>query len=310
MGMVKFNIVSGFLGAGKTTLIRQILNSVRDEKVVLIENEYGEASIDSVVLSCVGFEIYELTHGCVCCTLKEDFRRILKEILDHNVDRIIFEPSGIFILSEILDLFKDLQISSRCTLNSVTTVVDATNFFKHVNSYSAFFIHQIQSATSLILSKVQGVSAQDIVQITRELRKINTRAPILSKYWAELSPEDLSLILNREQSQALQKTGDSGGKPPLSPEHNFESFGLQTLKRFEFKQLRQILESCKNGEYGQIFRGKGILQSVNTFLEFNYVDGDYQFRELKESPLGAVSFIGRGLKTEELREIFKDGTLI
>lgn len=306
--MVKFNIISGFLGAGKTTLIQQILESLKDEKVAIIENEYGEISIDSTVLRRVGFEIYELTSGCVCCTLKEDFRRTLKEILDQNVDRIIFEPSGIFILSEILDLFKDVQISSRCTLDSVTTVVDAAKFFKQVNSYSQFFSHQIQAATSLVLSKIQQVSNQEVRLITQELRKFNAQAPILAKNWEGLSPEDVSLLLNQEQRQAVQKTGCNGGELPLSPEHNFESFGLQTLKRFEFRHLRQILESCKNGEYGQILRGKGILQSGHTFLEFNYVDGDYQFRELKESPLGAVSFIGKGLKTEKLREIFGDET--
>jgi G3E family GTPase len=300
--MVKFDIISGFLGAGKTTLIQQILNSVRNEKVVIIENEYGETSIDSEILRVAGFELYELTHGCVCCTLKEDFRRVLKELLDQKVDRIIFEPSGIFILSEILDLFKDLQISSRCTLNSVTTVVDVTHFFKNVNSYAAFFTHQIQSANTLVLSKTQQVTPQDVREIILELRKLNEGAVILSKNWQELSSRDFSSILNEEQGPALQGAGEA--EPSVDFEHNFESFGMQTFKRFEIRKLKQILESCKKGEYGQILRGKGILQSVDTFLEFNYVDGDYQFREHKESLLGGVSFIGKELETEKLRKVF------
>jgi len=103
--MVKFDIISGFLGAGKTTLIKRILNSLDfNEKVVLIENEFGDVSVDREVLEIEGFEIYDLSNGCVCCKLKGDFIFTLKQILTQKVDRIIFEPSGIFIIGEIFDL--------------------------------------------------------------------------------------------------------------------------------------------------------------------------------------------------------------
>src|SRR5690554_4658519 len=104
---VKMDIVSGFLGSGKTTLIKKILQSLPEEKIVIIENEYGEIQIDKEVLRVAGFDIYELTNGCVCCSLKEDFCLILRQILEQDVERIIFEPSGIFILSEVFELFKD-----------------------------------------------------------------------------------------------------------------------------------------------------------------------------------------------------------
>lgn len=297
--MVKFDIVSGFLGAGKTTLIRQILKSLGKEKVVIIENEYGETQIDKEVLSVAGFKIYELTNGCVCCTLKEDFRLTLREILNQNVDRIIFEPSGIFVLSEIFELFKDLQISSRCTLNSVITVVDALNFFKHANSYSGFFANQIELASSLVVSKTQFVDKEEVKRINAELRRMNGTALIVDMDWEDISAYDLAHLLDRKPDRSLKKG-------PFQTDHDFESLGLQTSRTFEVKDLEQLLDTLKNGHYGEVIRGKGIVHASEGegFLEFNYVDGHYEIEKLRESTIGAVSFIGTSLQTEELKRIF------
>ncbi|MDA8226510.1 MAG: GTP-binding protein [Desulfitobacterium hafniense] len=296
--MIKFDIVSGFLGAGKTTLIRQILKSLRDEKVVIIENEYGDTSIDSEVLSVAGFEVYELSNGCVCCTLKEDFRFTLREILKQKVDRIIFEPSGIFVLGEIFELFKDLQISSRCSINSVTTVVDALNFFKHVNSYSGLFKNQIEKATSLVVSKTQFIDDEEVSKINEDLRRINHSASIITKYWEGLTDQDVLTLLNKRPEPFFNSM-------PLPAGHDFESLGLRTTRIFELEQLKNILKICKNGDFGKILRGKGIVQAGNTTLEFNYVDGHYDITELTESSFGGVSFIGRNLKEKELMAIFQ-----
>ncbi|WP_206809978.1 CobW family GTP-binding protein [Paradesulfitobacterium ferrireducens] len=296
--MIRFDIFSGFLGAGKTTLIRQILKSLRDEKVAIIENEYGDISIDSEVLSVAGFQVYELSNGCVCCTLKEDFQLTLREILKQKVDRIIFEPSGIFVLGEIFELFKDLQISQRCCINSVTTVVDALNFFKHVNSYSGLFINQIERATSLVVSKSQFIDDEEVRKIAEELRRINPSASIITKNWEGLTHQDILIVLNKSPEPFFHPI------PSLSG-HDFESLGLRTSRMFELEQLKYILETCKNGVYGHILRGKGIIPAGNTLLKFNYVDGQYDITELTEGSSGAVSFIGTNLKTEELKAIFQ-----
>lgn len=296
--MVKFDIVSGFLGAGKTTFIKRLLSSLDNEKVVLIENEFGEVSFDREVLEIEGFDVYELSNGCVCCTLKGDFLLTLRQILRQGIDRIIFEPSGIFILDEIFDIFKDSQISAKCYINSVTAVVDAQNYPNHIQSYSGFFKSQICSASSLVISKTQLLLAEEISQIELELRMLNQTATILAKDWIELSNKELLDLVDKKTIVKVNHIARS-----LS--HDFESMGLRTSRIFELEQLESILEKCKNGGYGNILRGKGFIKSNNGFLEFHYVDGHYSILKSMGASTGIVSFIGRNLKKEPLTAAFQ-----
>ncbi|WP_407309504.1 CobW family GTP-binding protein [Desulfosporosinus sp. SB140] len=296
--MVKFDIVSGFLGAGKTTLIKKILKELnRNEKVILIENDFGDVSVDKEFLKIYGLEIYELANGCVCCKLRGDFLLTLRQILSREVDRIIFEPSGIFILSEIFDLFKDFEVFSRCYINSVTTVVDAQQFFKNINDHSQFFKSQILNASTLVLSKVQFLTNAEIDQIKEELQALNEKALIVTKDWSDLSPQELlKLIANNPLNTFFDDTHYL--------RHNFETWGIKTSKIIAYDQLESFLEKCKNNAYGNILRGKGIIKSVGKFLEFQYVDGQYSIAEASIVADGIVSFIGKNLQTQIFHEIF------
>lgn len=296
--MVKFDIISGFLGAGKTTFIKKLLKALAHEKFVLIENEFGEVSVDREVLEIEGFDIYELSNGCVCCKLKGDFLQTLKQILNLGIDRIIFEPSGIFILNEIFEIFKDPGISDQCYISSVTTIVDAPNFSNNIQSYSGFFKNQICSATSLVVSKTQHLLAEEISQIELELRMLNETATILVKNWKELSNEDLLGVINKKTVLRVTDIEHS-----LS--HDFESMGLRSSRILESGQLESILEKCKNGGYGNIIRGKGFIETNNGFLEFQYVDGTYSILESTGVSTGIVSFIGRELQKELLTMAFQ-----
>ncbi|MDP4125736.1 MAG: GTP-binding protein [Bacillota bacterium] len=298
--MVKFDIVSGFLGAGKTTFIKKVLESLdnQEEKLVLIENEFGDVNVDREFLKVSGFEVYELSNGCVCCKLKGDFLLTLKHILSQKVDRIIFEPSGIFILSEIVDLFKDFEISSKCYINTVTTIVDAENFSKHIQSYSYFFSNQISNASTLILSKTQFLKTEDIDVIRETLHGLNEKAVILTKNWTDLSPQEILDIIEKEPAGTIN--GDS-----TTLGHDFETLGIRTSIILEVNQLKSILEKCKAGRYGTILRGKGIINSGNKFLEFQYVDGHYTISESNDHLVGIVSFIGKNLEKQTLKEAFQ-----
>lgn len=298
--MVKFDIVSGFLGAGKTTFIKKVLKSLNNEKVVLIENEFGEVSVDRKILEIEGFEVYELSNGCVCCKLKGDFLLTLRQILRQDIDRIIFEPSGIFILDEIFDIFKDSVISAKCYINSVTTVVDAGNFSKHVQSYSYFFKSQISNATSIVLSKSQFLKHNEVSKLEEELRLLNKDAKIITKDWVALSPSDIFCLLNENLEYLAHDV-----MVPHSVGHNFDTLGFRPSGIFARRHLESILEKCKDGVYGNILRGKGIIKSLDTFLEFQYTDGDYTISPSKDVPLGVVSFIGNNLEKEMLSTIFQ-----
>ncbi|TGE35433.1 GTP-binding protein [Desulfosporosinus fructosivorans] len=296
--MVKFDIISGFLGSGKTTLIKKILNSLDGEKVVIIENEFGDVSVDSEVLQIEGFEIYEISNGCVCCKLKGDFIFTLKQILTQKVERIIFEPSGIFMIGEIYDLFKDPQISSECFINSVTTVVDAQNFSNHIQSYSGFYKSQICSASSLVVSKTQHMLVEEVSQIELELCILNETATILAKDWIDLSNEEVLGLVDKKTVLIAKDSIHSRS-------HDFESIGLRTSRIFESEQLESILKKCKHGGYGKIIRGKGFIESNNCFLEFHYIDGYYSILESSGLSTGIVSFIGRDLQKKLLTASFQ-----
>ncbi|OLN26149.1 CobW family GTP-binding protein [Desulfosporosinus metallidurans] len=296
--MVKFDIISGFLGAGKTTFIKKILNSVnRHEKIVIIENEFGEVSVDREFLEIEGYEIYELSNGCVCCKLKGDFLLTLKQILNQKVDRIIFEPSGIFILSEITDLFKDFEISSKCFINTVITVVDAENFSEQIQSYSYFFKSQIINASTLVVSKTKFLKPKEVDLIKKELRALNNTAMILAKDWAEIYPQEILDLIDNNPARTLYGDTHSSG-------HDFETLGIRTSRVLEFNQLKKILEKCIEGAYGNIIRGKGIIKSGDTFLEFQYVGEHFTISESKNATVGVVSFIGNNLQKVTLKEAF------
>lgn len=299
--MVKFDVVSGFLGSGKTTLIKKILASLGgQEKIVLIENDFGEVNVDREILNVEGFEIYELSNGCVCCKLKGDFLFTLKQILKQKVDRVIFEPSGIFILDEIFDLFKDFQISDKCYINTITTVVDAENFFKHIQSYSNFFKSQISNASAIVVSKTQFLKVEDIGLIKDKLQTMNEQAVILTKDWSDLSPIEILTLIKSNPVKRLSGTAHSSG-------HDFETWGIETSTRLDFNQLKSILDKCTTDEYGTILRGKGIIRSEGegNFLEFQYLDGKYSITESNHASAGIVSFIGTNINKKALGESFK-----
>ncbi|WP_066638717.1 CobW family GTP-binding protein [Desulfolucanica intricata] len=306
--MVKLDIVSGFLGAGKTTLIKKILSActTNKEKVILIENEFGQVSVDSEILRIEGFQIYELSRGCVCCTLRDDFIFTLKQILTQNPVRIIVEPSGIFILGEIFDLFKDPEISSKCYINSVTTVVDGVNYCHQKNSFSSFLENQIANASTLVISKTQFLEPSKIPEIVKELQQVNDTAAITSKNWSNLSVQEILLLLDGNTKYALNNiiSSPAAGFQHSRHNHSFETLGLRTTRNIEKPELENILERFKRLEYGHILRGKGFIKANNTNLEFSYVDGKYNITKANSQIPGMVSLIGTGLQRDKLIAAF------
>lgn len=232
--MTKIDIVSGFLGAGKTTLIKKLLKeALADTKVVLIENEFGEIGIDGGFLKEAGIEIKEMNSGCICCSLVGDFGASLKEVLDtYKPERILIEPSGVGKLSDVMKAVQDVTAETGVRLNSAVAVVDAAKCRMYIKNFGEFFINQIENAGTIILSRTGKISAQKLEACAAMIREHNEKATIITTPWEELEgkeilaaiegAKDLEAELMRELQEKQEHEGHHHGHGEACGRHGQE----------------------------------------------------------------------------------------
>ncbi|MDO5140732.1 MAG: GTP-binding protein, partial [Eubacteriales bacterium] len=197
--MTKIDVISGFLGAGKTTFIKKLVSEVlKNEKVILIENEFGEIAIDGGFLKDSGIEIKEMSQGCICCSLVGDFEKALKEVIDtFKPERVVIEPSGVGKLSDIMKAVTDASAHLDVVLNSAVTIVDAKKCKMYMKNFGEFFNNQVQYAGTIVLSRTdiadQAVVDADVAMI----RTINESAEIITTPVSELKGERLLEIIEK-----------------------------------------------------------------------------------------------------------------
>ena len=191
--MTKVDIISGFLGAGKTTLIKKLIQDVfAGQKIVLIENEFGEIGIDGGFLKDAGINITEMNSGCICCSLVGDFGKALKEVTEKfSPDRIIIEPSGVGKLSDVRKAVEDAAEEAGLVLNALTTVADASKIKMYMKNFGAFYNNQIESAATVILSRTQKLSEEKQMKAAEMIREKNPNAVIVTTPWDELTGEQI-----------------------------------------------------------------------------------------------------------------------
>lgn len=187
--MIKVDIISGFLGAGKTTLIKKLISEVfAGQKIVLIENEFGEIGIDGGFLKDAGINITEMNSGCICCSLVGDFGKALKEVAEQfSPDRIIIEPSGVGKLSDVRRAVEGAMEEAGLVLNALTTVADATKIKMYMKNFGEFYNNQIESAATVILSRTQKLSEEKQLAAAALIREKNPNATIITTPWDELT---------------------------------------------------------------------------------------------------------------------------
>ena len=195
--MAKIDIISGFLGAGKTTLIQKLLKeALKGEKVVLIENEFGEIGIDGGFLKDAGIEVTEMNSGCICCSLVGDFGSALKEVVtQYNPDRIIIEPSGVGKLSDVIKAVQGVAEDVELDLNSFVTVADAKKCKMYIKNFGEFYNNQVEYAGSIILSRTGDVAEDKLNESVALLREHNKKAAIITTPWDELSGEQILKVM-------------------------------------------------------------------------------------------------------------------
>ena len=326
--MTKVDIISGFLGAGKTTLIKKLLSEAFvGDKLVLIENEFGEVSVDGGFLRESGVQVSELSSGCICCTLVGDFTESLKQVYEQfKPDRILIEPSGVAKLSDVVAAIEDaVKAVPALELNSFVDVVDATKvkvYLKNIPEYS----NQVESAGTIILSRTQKLTQEKLEAAVALLREKNATAAIITTPWDDLegktilsaiegvSMHDQLLELVKEAHEhqhehELEDEEEEHGHHHHHHHHDadetFQSWGKEGPKPFSQADIEKILTALDSGEYGQVFRAKGIVpDGEGGWLEFDFVPGEQEIRPSKADYTGRLCVIGADLKEEAIAALF------
>ena len=221
--MTKIDIFSGFLGAGKTTLIKKLIREAyQGEKLVLIENEFGEIGIDGAFMQDAGIQVNEMNSGCICCSLVGDFGRALKKVLaEYAPDRILIEPSGVGKLSDVIGAVERID-SHDIALNSFTTVVDAKKAKVYMKNFGEFFNNQVESASAIILSRTQDVNETKLAEVLALLREHNPSAVIITTPWSELNGKMILAAMERKDTleAALQELSEMARKEEEEEHHH------------------------------------------------------------------------------------------
>ena len=329
--MTRVDIFSGFLGAGKTTLIKKLIaEAYNAEKLVLIENEFGEIGVDSTFLSEAGVQITEMNSGCICCSLVGDFGRALQKVIDdYAPERILIEPSGVGKLSDVIRAVKDIH-SDEIELNSFTTVVDAKKCKMYMKNFGEFFNNQVEHAGTIILSHTAGMSEAKLAECVSLLREKNPDAVIVTTDWNELDGAQIlaamekKSTLHEEMEHMMEEAHhhhhhhdhDECDDPECECHHHgehhhhhadevFTSWGRETARTYTAEEITAILTALENeSEYGMVLRAKGVVQGKDGWIHFDYVPGTPDVRPGGASVTGRVCVIGSKLREENIAKLF------
>ena len=343
--MVKVNVISGFLGAGKTTLIKKLLTgSLRNEKVVLLENEYGEIGIDGGFMKDAGITVTELNAGCICCTMAGDFQTAIDQLIDtYHPDRILVEPTGVGKLSEILSAVeKAKQRHPEIEIGGSATVVDAGKCRMYMKNFGEFFLDQVKSASTVIFSRTQLLSADRVEKSRQLIAEAHPDARIITTPWDEMEPDFMLEVIENGKPIWFAPLEDDDDDDDDDDEHEhhhehhhdheghehhhyhhhhhhgegehdadevFGNIGIETAQRYEQDEIRDILGKLGDEEeYGRVLRAKGILQNAaGEWFQFDYVPGEIDMRDGSADYTGRLCVIGADLNETALKELFHLG---
>lgn len=326
--MTKVDIISGFLGAGKTTFIKLLIENVFvGEKLVLIENEFGEIGIDGGFLKDAGIEITEMNSGCICCTLVGDFSKALRKVIEeYHPDRVLIEPSGVGKLSDVSKAIEHVKKEADIEIEGRITIVDGKKAKLYLKNFGEFFKDQVAYANTIVVSRTQMMEDHSIEECVKMLREENKEASIISTSWDKLSKEaiehalspdtQLEGIFEEEKCPVCDHEHHHEGACGCGHEHHhhhhhhadeiFTSWGQETAHKYTEEELDFLLKALSETEgYGTILRAKGIVELENgSWKQFDLVPQEYEVRESAADYTGRLCVIGTDLKEDELTKLF------
>ena len=339
--MTTIDIYSGFLGAGKTTLIKKMIREgYQNEKLVLIENEFGEIGIDGGFLQDAGINITEMNSGCICCSLVGDFGKALTQVIEqYHPDRVIIEPSGVGKLSDVIGAVKKV-IGHDVTLGNAVAVVDAGKVKVYMKNFGEFYNNQVETANTIILSRTDSIPQAKLDTAVAMLREHNANATIVTTPWPQLTgaqlltamagkaniAADLAQLEQEHHEHHHHHDHDeecgcghhhhhdhdehcSCGHDHHHHDHHadevFTSWGVETVKKFEKSAVEAALKELDTGKYGMVLRAKGILPAADgSWIHFDYVPEEYDVRTGSADITGKLCVIGSKLDEKGVAALF------
>lgn len=306
---MKILIVSGFLGAGKTTLIKEIANKTKRDFVVM-ENEYGDVDIDSNILKDEGMNIWELTEGCVCCSMKQDFATSILTIANTlDPEYLIVEPTGVAKLGNIIKNIRQIEYE-RIILLKPITVIDGNVFDSFISSYDNIYIDQLVNASKIIISKTESKDEEENEELIKKIENVLIKnnvavseIEILKEHYTKKNKEWWENILKSflDEKYAIKEKKEKSEEAEEMP----DSISMKGCELENENQFIILLEDTIRGRFGNIARAKGFIKCGKSYLRFDVAGERYAITGANETDELEIVFIGKNLNRKLLREIFQ-----
>lgn len=306
--LTKIDIISGFLGAGKTTMINKILEDlVRVEKVAVIENEFGETGVDAQLLKKHGVTIKEINSGCICCALFGDFVTVTRILISqYHPERIIVEPTGLGKLSDVIKACRNVAKIEKIRLNMLITVVDCLKYDMYSYMFGEFFKDQIQESKTIMVSRTQFAEEGFIEEMRRDLFQLNKEANIITESWDHLTGAEIVQIgesnKHKKINQLFVDTNDTHDQ-----DRRIQVWNRFISARYSREQFHEKLITISSEEnYGMVIRGKGFFQTTEgDWLQFDYTANEINFSNIEAQQVGKVVIIGKDINEAALDNLWK-----